>query len=93
VVSPEFLPLTELGGDVQDLSFSLLRNGQEVQSGHTGDMLFGVDELIAHVSRYSTWKTGDLLFTGTPAGVGQVKSGDHLEGRLGGKVMFSVDVV
>ena len=52
-----------------------------------------MDELIAHVSRYSTWKTGDLLFTGTPAGVGQVKSGDHLEGRLGGKVMFSVDVV
>ena len=93
VVSPEFIPLTELGGNVQDLSFSLLRNGQEVQSGHTGDMLFGVDELIAHVSRYSTWKTGDLLFTGTPAGVGQVQSGDHLEGRLGGRVMFGVNVV
>ena len=58
-----------------------------------GSTLFPVDALIAHVSRYSTWKTGDLLFTGTPAGVGPVQSGDHLEGRLGGRTMFALDVL
>lgn len=93
VLSREWLDLGALGGDIQDLHFSLLRNGEEVQQGHTADMLFPVDALIAHVSRYSTWKTGDLLFTGTPAGVGPVRSGDHLEGRLGGRTMFSLDVI
>ena len=93
VVSQEFVPLADLGGDIQDLHFSLLRNGEPVQLGHTADMLFPVDDLIAHVSRYSTWKTGDLLFTGTPAGVGRVHTGDHLEGRLGEWTVFSVDVL
>ena len=93
VVSREFLDLDALGGDIQDLSFSLLKNGETVQSGSTAEMLFPVDALIAHVSRYSTWKTGDLLFTGTPAGVGPVQPGDRLEGRLEGRTMFEVDVV
>ena len=93
VVSREFVPLDDLGGDIQDLHFSLLRNGEEVQVGHTADMLFPVDELIAHVSKFSTFKTGDLLFTGTPAGVGPVRPGDHLEGRLGGRAMFAVNVL
>lgn len=93
VVSREFVSLDDLGGHIQDLHFSLLRNGDEVQVGHTADMLFSVDELIAHVSKFSTFKTGDLLFTGTPAGVGPVRSGDHLEGRLGGRTMFSLDVL
>ena len=93
VLSREWVPLEALGGEVQDLHFSLLRNGEVVQEGHTADMLFSVDDLIAHVSRYSTWKTGDLLFTGTPAGVGPVKSGDHLEGRLGGRTMFALDII
>lgn len=93
VVSRSFLPLSDIGGDIQDLSFSLWKNGEEVQSGHTGDMLFPVNTLIAHVSQYSTWKTGDLLFTGTPAGVGPVQSGDRLEGRLGGRTMLELDVL
>ena len=93
VVSREFVPLDDVGGNIQDLRFSLLRNGEEVQSGHTADMLFPVDALIAHVSRYSTWKTGDLLFTGTPSGVGPVQSGDRLEGRLEGRSMFEVEVL
>lgn len=93
VVSREFVPLDDLGGNIQDLRFSLLRNGEEVQSGHTAYMLFPVDALIAHVSRYSTWKTGDLLFTGTPAGVGPAQSGDRLEGRLEGRSMFEVEVL
>lgn len=93
VVSRSFLPLSDIEGDIQDLSFSLWKNGEEVQRGHTGDMLFPVDTLIAHVSQYSTWKTGDLLFTGTPAGVGPVQSGDRLEGRLGGRTMLELDVL
>ena len=93
VVSREFVALDDVGGNIQDLRFSLLRNGEEVQSGHTADMLFPVDALIAHVSRYSTWKTGDLLFTGTPSGVGPVQSGDRLEGRLEGRSMFEIEVL
>lgn len=78
-----FLPLEQLGGDVQQLDFRLDIDGREVQHGHTSDMLFGVDEIIAHVSRFMTLKMGDLLFTGTPAGVGPVSIGQHLQGYLG----------
>jgi len=93
VLSREWLPLEGLGGDIQNIRFSLERNGEWVQQGHTADMLFSVDALIAHVSKYSTWKTGDLLFTGTPAGVGRVQPGDRLEGFLGGRSMFKLDVL
>ncbi|KAA6322838.1 Ureidoglycolate lyase, partial [termite gut metagenome] len=55
---------------------------KEVQRGHTSNMLFGIDDVIAYVSRFVTLKIGDLLFTGTPAGVGEVKVGQHLEGYL-----------
>lgn len=69
--------------DVQALTFGLAVNGAKVQEGYTGDMLFGIDQLIAYISRYFTLKTGDLLYTGTPAGVGPVQIGDRLEGFLG----------
>ena len=78
-----FLPLEQLGGDVQQLDFRLDVDGREVQHGHTSNMLFGVDEIIAYVSRFMTLKMGDLLFTGTPAGVGPVSIGQHLQGYLG----------
>lgn len=78
-----FLPLEQLGGDVQQLDFRLDIDGREVQHGHTSNMLFGVDEIIAYVSRFMTLKMGDLLFTGTPAGVGPVSIGQHLQGYLG----------
>lgn len=68
--------------DVQAVRFQLDRNGQTVQEGCTCDMLFRIDELIAYISRFFTLKTGDLLFTGTPAGIGPVAIGDHLEGYL-----------
>lgn len=70
------------GKDVQNLHFHLDINGQTVQTGWSGDMLYKVDELISYVSRFFTLKTGDLLYTGTPAGVGPVKIDDHLEGWL-----------
>ena len=78
-----FLPLEQLGGNVQQLDFRLDIDGREVQHGRTSDMLTGVDDLIAYVSRFMTLKMGDLLFTGTPAGVGPVSIGQHLQGYLG----------
>ena len=80
-----FVPLEQLGGDVQQLDFRLDIDGREVQLGHTSDMLHRVDDIIAFVSRYMTLKMGDLLFTGTPAGVGPVSVGQHLQGYLGGE--------
>ena len=61
------------------LHFHLDKNGETVQQGCTDDMLYGVDEIIAYISQFFTLKTGDLLYTGTPAGVGPVQIGDHLE--------------
>ena len=68
--------------DVQSLRFHLNINGQAVQEGYTGDMLFSVDRIVAYISRYFTLKTGDLIFTGTPVGVGPVHIDDHIEGYL-----------
>ena len=68
--------------DVQALRFHLDINGQTVQEGCTADMLFGIDEMVAYISRYFTLKTGDVIFTGTPAGVGPVHIDDHLEGYV-----------
>ena len=67
---------------IQRLHFHLDINGQTVQKGCTSDMLYRVDEIIAYISRFFTLKTGDLLYTGTPAGVGPVHINDHLEGWL-----------
>ncbi len=68
--------------DIQSLRFHLNINGQTVQEGYTGDMLFSVDHIVAYISRYFTLKTGDLIFTGTPVGVGPVHIDDHIEGYL-----------
>ena len=66
----------------EGLSFRLDVNGQTVQQGNSGDMLYSVDEVVSYLSRFFTLRTGDLLFTGTPSGVGPVHIGDHLEGYL-----------
>lgn len=83
----DFLPVSELG-DVQSISFRLDINGVTVQQGNSKDMIFPVDELISYISRYFTIKIGDILFTGTPVGVGQVAIGDRLEGYIFDKKMF-----
>ncbi|MDH6341326.1 fumarylpyruvate hydrolase [Parabacteroides sp. PFB2-12] len=83
----EFVPLSE-AGDINNLSFHLEINGNSVQSGNTSDMLFKVDQLIAYVSRFMTLKIGDLIYTGTPAGVGPVKIDDHLTGWLGNQKLL-----
>lgn len=79
----DFIPLADLGGDVQNLNFHLDIDGKTVQQGCTADMLFRVDDIIAYVSRFMTLKMGDLLYTGTPAGVAPVSIGQHLQGYIG----------
>ena len=88
----DFMPLEEAGGEVQNIAFHLDIDGRTVQQGHTADMLFKVDELIAYVSRFMTLKIGDLLFTGTPAGVGPVAVGQHLQGYVGDRKLLDFHI-
>jgi 2-keto-4-pentenoate hydratase/2-oxohepta-3-ene-1,7-dioic acid hydratase in catechol pathway len=67
-------------------------NGNNVQQGNTSDMIWSIDEIITFVSRYFTLKTGDLIFTGTPHGVGKISVGDHIEGYIGEEKMLDFDV-
>jgi 2-keto-4-pentenoate hydratase/2-oxohepta-3-ene-1,7-dioic acid hydratase in catechol pathway len=79
-------------GDLNKLPFLLEKNGIVVQQGATENMLWKIDELISYVSQFFTLKIGDILFTGTPAGVGAVKENDLLVGFLDGKQNFSVKI-
>lgn len=87
-VVSEFVPLSEVGKDIQELNFELRKNDTMVQHGYTGDMIFGIDELIAYISQFMTLKIGDYIFTGTPAGVGSIQIGDVLEGFLENQPML-----
>ncbi|MEM6895100.1 MAG: fumarylacetoacetate hydrolase family protein [Bacteroidota bacterium] len=78
--------------NVDKLAFQLKKNQQVVQEGDTALMLWKIDELIAHVSTFFMLKKGDILFTGTPAGVGKVSPNDYLSGTLEGEEMFSINV-
>ena len=86
-----FLPLADVGM-MSDLNFSMNLNGQQVQSANTSEMVFSVDKVIAFVSRFITLKTGDIIYTGTPQGVGKVNVGDNLVGFLGDKELFNFKV-
>lgn len=68
--------------DIQALQFHLDINGKTVQEGRTSDMLFKIDDIIEYISKYFTLKTGDILYTGTPVGVGPVNIDDHLTGYI-----------
>ncbi|MAU16899.1 MAG: 2-hydroxyhepta-2,4-diene-1,7-dioate isomerase [Muricauda sp.] len=78
--------------DLDNLNFSLLKNGEKVQEGNTSLMLWKIDEIIAHVSTYFMLKKGDIIFTGTPAGVGKVSPNDYLVGILEGAQLFDINV-
>lgn len=82
-----FLPKTEFP-DINNISFHLDLNGKTVQHASTKDMIFSVDELISYITGFITLKTGDLIFTGTPSGVGPVKIGNHLEAYIEGRKMM-----
>ncbi|MFP2996567.1 fumarylacetoacetate hydrolase family protein [Spongiivirga sp. MCCC 1A20706] len=78
--------------DVNNISFTLEQNEKTVQAGNTSHMLWKIDELIEYVSKYFTLKIGDIIFTGTPAGVGKVSINDQLVGAIEGQQLFSIKV-
>ena len=77
----KFIPLEEVG-QIEKLNFNLDINGKRVQTGNTSEMIFSVNEIIAYISKFFTLKIGDIIFTGTPSGVGPVKINDYLEGYI-----------
>ena len=77
---------------MKNINFRLLKNDQEVQVGNTSLMLWSIDEIISYVSQFILLKTGDIVFTGTPKGVGPVQIGDRLVGFLEEKKMFDFEV-
>jgi acylpyruvate hydrolase len=78
--------------DLDNISFQLEKNGEIVQNGKSSEMLFSIDKIIAYLSQFHTLKKGDLIFTGTPAGVGPVKIGDELVGLMEEKEMFRLSI-
>lgn len=90
-LSMEFIKKDEFH-DLNNISFRLDKNGETVQEGNSGDMIFDFDEIISYLSIFFTLKTGDLIFTGTPAGVGPVKVGDELEGYVGDRLMLKCGI-
>lgn len=91
VLSP-FIPLDQLKSK-ENIVFSLEKNGEIVQNGQSTHMIFKIDFLISYLSQFFTLKIGDLIYTGTPAGVGPVKIQDELIGRLEGEEMFKMRVL
>ena len=87
-VTGRFVPVMELGKDISDLNFHMDLDGRTVQRGYTGDMLHSVDRIVSYVSQFMTIKMGDLIFTGTPSGVGKVAVGNHLQGYLEGEKLL-----
>ncbi|MCD4679727.1 MAG: fumarylacetoacetate hydrolase family protein [Bacteroidales bacterium] len=83
-----FIPVTEFK-DTKNINFHLQLNDKVVQNGNSGDMIFSFEAIIAYVSRFITLKNGDLIYTGTPAGVGPVKIGDKLEAYIEDKKLLS----
>lgn len=86
----EFRPVEQY--DINNTDFSLTIDDETVQSANTSQMLFSVDEVIAYVSRFCTLKTGDLIFTGTPAGAGIARIGTHLKGYLAGEKVLDFHI-
>lgn len=87
----DFISKSELG-DLHQLKLSLKKNDEIVQQGNSADMIFSIDRIIAYVSQFVSLKIGDMIFTGTPEGVGPVQIGDRLTGYLNDQEMFSFEV-
>ncbi len=88
----EFVPVYD-DTDVQNLDFELIKNGEVVQEANTSDMVFSIHYLISYISQFFTLNIGDLLFTGTPAGVGSVDPGDELIGYVDGDKLLTARIV
>ena len=87
-ISRNFIDKSDL--DLNNISFSLQKNGGQVQQGNSKEMCFNFDTIITYISKFYTLKIGDLIYTGTPEGVGPVVAGDKLKGFIGEKEMFKV---
>jgi len=90
VLSKQFINKADL--DLNNIQFSMTQNDKIVQNGNNSDMIFTFDKIIAYISQFVTLKIGDLIYTGTPAGVGPVKIGDELSGFIGEKNMFKIEI-
>ena len=89
-ISSTWIPKTEI--DLDTAQFQLFQNGELQQTGYPKDFIFSIDAVIAYVSQYLTLKTGDLIFTGTPAGVGPVQIGDLLTAELNGQPLLKLKI-
>ena len=89
-ISSKWISISDI--NLSDINFQFFQNGELKQNGFTKDMIFSIDELISYVSTFITLKTGDLIYTGTPAGVGPIQIGDKLEGNLNGNKLFEFTV-
>lgn len=89
-ISEKFISMEKI--NLNESSFELKKNGESVQIGHVKDMIFSIDQIISYISQFMTLKIGDIIFTGTPAGVGPVNIGDKLEGYLNGERLLVVDI-
>lgn len=85
-----FVPKEKFGKGIGELNFGLKKNGVVVQSANSSEMIHPVDKIIAYASRFFTLKTGDLIFTGTPAGVGKVEINDHMQGNIEDNELLNV---
>lgn len=84
--------IKKTSADLNQLDFHLEIDGKTVQRGNTRDMIFSIDKIIAYISKFITLKTGDLIFTGTPEGVGAVRAGDRLEAFIGNQPLLRLQV-
>jgi 2-keto-4-pentenoate hydratase/2-oxohepta-3-ene-1,7-dioic acid hydratase in catechol pathway len=91
-VVSDFIPLQELA-DNKKISFSLNKNGQKVQCGNSDEMIFSIDAIVAFVSMFFTLKTGDLIFTGTPSGIGKVETGDKITGFIENRQLLNFKIL
>jgi 2-keto-4-pentenoate hydratase/2-oxohepta-3-ene-1,7-dioic acid hydratase in catechol pathway len=87
----KFIPKEEFQ-NLDAIEFSMRKNGELTQSGNSKDMLFPIDRIIAYVSKFLTLKIGDLIYTGTPAGVGPIEIGDKLEAFIGDELMLTTNI-
>ena len=89
-ISKEFIDKEKL--NLNNITFSLHKNGKSIQIGNSNNMIFSFDKIISYVSSFYTLKIGDLIYTGTPSGVGKVERGDVLQGFIENKEMFTVQI-
>jgi len=87
----EFIPVEEFE-DLNNIKFSMKKNGVLTQEGNNKDVIFSIDKIIAYVSQFVTLKIGDLIYTGTPAGVGPIEIGDKLEAFIGDRLMLKTEI-